>query len=411
MKLKITEAINYLNLFSAVYLTASVISDYYPIRQVALELFFISFLIEIFLEKKRKSIQFDRKRFYFIILALFFMIALLSYTFDDTPKYFNYLLTKRYPLIAFALVGFFGLNKKFKLNYFLNTFIITSIATIIYLVFFQIGILEFISNSDRALLFCAERIKHINSHMQFNFYLNISLIGIWYILTRSWKRTIWWKRYLYIAAMTVIIAALSISEGRSGFIAGIILMFSFTFFEIWKRRKAMGIVIGLLIPFLAIGIASQHQRMGKKSLETEPRLFLWQSAVEIIKDKPIWGYGLSNAQEKLDEVRPTFQSENYRLESLNCFIVDCHNQYLQTTMELGIFGLLILLFLYTYPIFIVEKNRKLFTILILFLCAYQSVFDMFITGHFSTIFCILILLMLSVENNIVEKKKAESLED
>ena len=192
---------------------------------------------------------------------------------------------------------------------------------------------------------------------------------------------------------------------------GILLMLSFVFFEIWKRRKIMGIVIGLLIPFMLIGISSYQRRMSEKSLETEPRLFLWESAIPVIKEKPIFGHGISNAQELFDIARTKYETEDYRLTWLNSKHLDCHNQYLQTTMEFGIFGLLILLFLYIYPIFIVEKERRLFAILLIFLIAYQSVFDMFVTGPFSTIYGILMLLILSADNNIVWKKKEISSEN
>jgi len=410
MKQNIIKAVNYLNLFSILYITASSIY-YYPVQKIGFYLFFGSYFLELLLEKKWLNIKMDKKHFYYIVLFLFFLMALIYYPFENSTKYTMLLLEKRFSLFGFALVGFLGVNNKFKLNYFLNTFIISSIVAIVYLVFVRVGIHEFISDPLRADVFKILRIQYVNSHMVFNFYLNIALISTWYILTRSWNRTIWWKRYLYIAALTVILSFLSISEGRSGFIVGLLLMLSFIFFEIWKRRKVMGIVIGFLIPFLLIGIASNHKRMDKKSLEGESRLFLWQSGVSVIKEKPIFGHGISDAQEAFDVARAQYQTEEYRLNWINSKHLDSHDQYLQTTMEFGIPGLLILLFLYIFPIFIVEKNRRLFAILMLFLCAYQSVFDMFITGPFSALFGILMILLLSVKNNIVKKtpeKKIES---
>ena len=80
-------------------------------------------------------------------------------------------------------------------------------------------------------------------------------------------------------------------------------------------------------------------------------------------------------------------------------------------MEFGIVGLLVLLFLYISPIFIAEKNKRMLAIFLMFLCAYQSVFDMFVTGPFSAIFCILVILILSVKNNIVKGHTAEKIEE
>ncbi|MFA6581942.1 MAG: O-antigen ligase family protein [Paludibacter sp.] len=404
MKQQIIKYLNYLNLISILYLVASSIYTY-RVQKIGFYAFFATYILEIILEKKWVNIQFDTKRIYYIVLAFFFFLAIIYLPFENSRKYTYLLLENRTSLFGFALVGFFGVNKEFKLNYFLNTFIISSIVAIAYLVFYRIGFMEFIHNPLRAELFTAERIKYVNSHMLFNFYLNVSLICVWFILTRSWTRTIWWKNYLYIGALTVILGFLSISEGRSGFAIGILLVLCFVFYEIWKRRKVMGLIAGLLIPFLFIGIASQQRRMSEKMLETEPRWFLWESAVSVIKEKPVLGFGISDAQEKFDVARTKYQTEDYRLNWINSKHLDSHDQYLQTTMEFGVFGLIILLFLYFYPIKIADKNKKAFTVLIIFLCAYQSVFDMFVTGPFAVLFGILMLLILSVENNIVKKKR------
>ena len=403
MKQKTTTVINYINLFSILLLTAVSIY-YYPVQNIAFYLFFISYIIEFILEKKWENVKFDKKSIYYMVLAFFFFLAFVYYPFENTSKYFTWLVGRRFALLGFAGVGFFGVNTKYKLNYFLNTFIISSTVAIFYIIFLRIGITDFILSPDRESLFTAQRILYVNSHMVFNLFLNISLVSIWYILTRSWKRTAWWKLFLYICALTLFFGILSISEGRSGFITGILLMLCFIFFEIWKRKKMIGIVVGFLVPFLLIGIVSQQRRMSENNIKTEPRFFLWKAALEVIKEKPIFGYGISNAQEQFDISRAKYQTEEYRIGWKHIRILTSHNQFLQTTMEFGIFGLLILLFIYFYPIFIAENNRKLFAILLIFPCLYQSLFDVVITGvNYSSIFGILMVIILSVENNVAPK--------
>jgi len=400
MNLKIRQIINYINLFSCILLVATSIY-YYPVQKLAFWFFFSSYIIEIFSDQKWRKIKINRKTIYFTIMFFFFLFAFIYYPFDPSKKYFFGLLSKRLSILGFAGVGFFGLNDRYKLSYFLNTLIISSVVAILYLIFYRIGFISFILNPDHAKVFTEQRILYVNSHMVFNFYLNISIVSIWFILTQSWNRTKWWKRYLYIGALTIDFGILAISEGRSGFLAGIFVMFIFIFFEIWKRKKTMGIIIGLLFPFFLFSVASLHKRMSEKILEGEPRLFLWESAISVIKDKPIAGYGISSAQEHFDIARVKYQTEEFRLDVKKSYRLDAHDQYLQTTMEFGLIGLLILLFLYVYPIFIVEKNRKLFSLLLLLLCAYQSVFDMFITGQFSSLFGILVVLILIVNNNLI----------
>jgi len=163
-------------------------------------------------------------------------------------------------------------------------------------------------------------------------------------------------------------------------------------------------VVGFLVPFLLIGIVSQQKRMSESLLKTEPRIFLWEAALSVIKEKPVLGYGVSNAQEQYDIARAKYQTEEFRLSWKHIRILTSHNQFLQTTMEFGVLGLILLLFIYIYPIFIADKNRKLFAVLLIFPCVYQSFFDVFITGvNYSSIFGILMVLILSVENNIAQK--------
>ncbi|HEY5589918.1 MAG TPA: hypothetical protein VIK55_02765, partial [Paludibacter sp.] len=142
MKQNIIKAVNYLNLFSILYITASSIY-YYPVQKIGFYLFFGSYFLELLLEKKWLNIKMDKKHFYYIVLFLFFLMALIYYPFENSTKYTMLLLEKRFSLFGFALVGFLGVNNKFKLNYFLNTFIISSIVAIVYLVFVRVGIHEF----------------------------------------------------------------------------------------------------------------------------------------------------------------------------------------------------------------------------------------------------------------------------
>lgn len=391
--------LNYINLFSAMYLTATQIY-YYHIQNAAFYLFFISYIVEIFVDKKWQNIQLDKKRIYFIVMAFFFMLAVIYLPFEQSRKYTHLLFEKRYSLIGFALVGFFGVNDKFRLNYLLNTFIISSVVAIGYLIFIKVGIHQFISSPQRVDIYVDFRNKFVNSHMLYDFYLNVSLIGIWYILTRSWDRTVWWKIVLYIGALMTTLGGLAVSEGRSGFLIGIILVLSFVFFEIWKRKKIAGIVIAVLIPFVFIVLASHHKRMNENEIRKEPRIFLWKAAVSVVRENPILGNGISDAQEKFDVSRVKYQSEEFKLNWVKSPHLDCHDQYLQTTMEFGVLGLLILLFLYISPVFMASYNKRLFAFFLMFLCAYQSVFDMFVTGPFAAMFGIIMLMIFSIKNNI-----------
>jgi len=404
MKEKFISTLNYFNLIWALILTASSIY-YYEFQRIPFYLFFISYFLEFVVERKWATIQFDKKKLYFSVLALFFLLAFFYHSYSTPEKYFDSLITRRIAILGFAIIGFFGVNNKFKLSYFLNTFIISSILAILFLIFYRIGIVEFLSNPNRSVLFTTERVICINRHMEFNLFLNISLVSIWYILTKSWARTHWLKKTFYITCAFIFTYILIISEGRSGFQTGIILVAIFIFLEIWKRNKKLGIIVALVAPVLLIVAIKHQQRMTDTDIKIEPRIYLWKAALSLIKEKPIFGYGVNEAQVQFDTARVKYQTTQFaEYWKYKVRILHAHNQYLQTTLEFGIVGLLILLFLYTYPIFIADSNRTLLSIFFIIPCAYQSIFDVFITGvNYATIFCVLMLCILSMENNIVER--------
>ncbi len=396
----IKTVINYINLASALFLVCIAISHNFEIYKIAHCTFFVSYIIEMVVERKWNNFRWDRKTIYYAGMLLFFLLPLLYYPFDTT-EYFKILIEKRYPLLGFGIVGLFGLNDKYKLNYFFNAIIIASVLSTLYLIVFKVGCADFIFDPKRGGLFAENRKVFVNSHMVFNFYLNLSLIGIWYMLSRFWHQMKKVSRCLYIGVMAFIFFILFLSEGRSGFLAGILLMCAFLFFETWRWKKIFGFVFAFMIPFVFIVIASGHRRMSGEELRNEPRRFLWKAAVETIESSSLLGNGISRAQEKYDIFRSKLEPPSYKQywhEEKKVRFIDSHNQYLQTFMEFGVLGIVPLLFLLVFPFFVVDKERRLLAIFMLFLCIYQSVFDVFVTGGFCFLFCVVTLLLMEIKD-------------
>lgn len=409
MQQKIIRVVNYLNLFASLWLVVrSLFWNVVPAWFLygPFYLFFITYTAEVFLEQRWRRVKLDAITIYFGLFVLFFVLGLFYLPFDSS-KYLKHHLENRYALLGFGVVGVFGLNQYYKMSYLFKTMIVTSVVAILFL-FFKVGIAEFILSPNRNLLFTQARIENVNAHMGFNLFLNVSLVGIWYICSSSWRRIPRYTRYLYVLAMCIIFFVLSISEGRSGFLASIFLLFSFLAIEVWRRRKILGFVMALVLPLALAFAASQHTRIAHHAVGDEPRIAFWHSAVELIEKKPILGYGISNAQVAFDQVNMKYTTLEYRKywTKQGIWFIDTHNQYIQTTLEFGVVGLLLLLLIYFAPIGIVESKRRLLCLYLCGLCAYQSVFDMFITGQFCLFFCLLMLAVLRTKNDIVLDKSS-----
>jgi O-antigen ligase len=404
----IKKSINIINLVSAIMLMASLITSQFSIIRLLYSVFFLTYIIEIISEKKWIGFKVNKLNIYFIALLLFFMLFVFYLAFENTNKYSHLLFEKRVALLGFSIVGLLGVNKLFKLSYLLNAMVISSVLAIIYNLFINVGIVEFVINPNRFDIFNEARKELISSHMNFNFYLNLSIISIWFLLTRTWRRIAIWRKILYFAALIIILSALSISEGRSGFLIALLLFSSFIFIEIWRFRRRLSIVIAMFIP-LIIGFGiSQHDRMSMEMLKSEPRWFLWESGLDVIKQSPIVGHGASNAQELFDISREKFQTEEYKNQWSFADHLDSHNQYIQTTMEFGLIGLALLLFLFIYPLFVVDVVRRPLALFVISLIAYQSIFDMFLTGPFSLLFGMIVLILMVVPHEYKKRSIKET---
>lgn len=400
------KSINIINLSSALLLVASLLTSNIHVIRPLYSIFFVSFVLEIISDKKWKNFKINKSNIYFFVLILFFLLMIIYLPFEKTNKYTQLLFDKRIALLGFSIVGIFGVNKYFKLSYLLNTLVISSVIAIFYNIFVNVGIQNFISDAQRFDLFNDARKMYISSHMNFNFYLNISIVAVWFLLTRTWQRIALWRKTLYFGALIIILSALAISEGRSGFLIALLLFSCFIFIEIWRFRRSLSIVIAMFIP-LIIGFGiSQHERMSMEMLKNEPRWFLWESGLDVIKQSPIVGHGASNAQELFDISREKFQTEDYKTQWSFASHLDSHNQYIQTTMEFGVIGLLVLLFLIFSSYFLVDDVRKPMAFFICMLIAYQSIFDMFLTGPFSLLYGILTLALLTIPHEFKKREGA-----
>ncbi len=408
---KIVTVVHWFNLLAALFLTATMMFEFMDVPWGLLPqfLFFLSYIVEFFLDKKWKRVTLNKTHLYFLVMFGFFGLALVYYPFDSTT-YFRVLLERRYALAGFAFVGFFGVNDKYKLSYFLNLFVVTSLLIIAYLLVVRIGLPDFFESDQKIRLFNRTRTAYVNQHMGFNLFLDLALVSIWYLFKSSWRLMPIWKRVVYFLSAGIFLSCLLISEGRAGFLITIVLVCVIIGFELWERLSKWGLLVAFILVVIAIGFASQHQRIRNMRIEGDPRVFLWQSAWTVIKEKPLLGHGISTAQEHFNIERERNQTSSFEYEVKTMWpdvIIDSHNQVTQTWMEFGLLGVCFLMYLWLSPLLIVDKKRRLFTLLMLLLCVNQAMFNPFITGSSSALFGVITLLLLRVPNNLSLSNKTD----
>lgn len=360
-----------------------------------LGLFFATWLTEFVWEKRWQGFTFRLQNGYFLLFYAFFLLAVL-YRPWDTATHFERLLGYRYPLLGFGLVGLFGLNRCYRLRWLFTAMLVIAVsigAWILIHVPYHAE-MPFAIWQDSFALY---RVAHFNAHMGFNFYLNVALVGTWYILFRDRQGLPWWALVLYTLGALFCLGLLLVSEGRTGFMMGMMFTTLLLTIELFRWRKWLAIVL------LAAGISgagwmvTHHNRVSEQSIQKELRFCYWRSAWDLIRERPILGYGISRAQEEFSEVSMQYVEEEWRRASWEPYRqrLDTHNQYIQCLLETGILGLLLLLAMYIGPV-VLDNRHRLLSMVLMGMCALQSVFDMFVTGQFCTMFCVLTLMCLAV---------------
>jgi len=396
---KISISINYINLISCIYLAAASIC-YTKVQQIGFYFFFISFFIEIFLDRKWLKFKLDKGKIYFLVLLLFFLLIFIYHPFEDSNKYFLRLLELRLALFGFAVVGFFGPNKLYKLEYIANAFIVSSVFAILFLIFGAVGIKEFIVNPNRAELFSQMRILYINSHLVFNVYLNIALVFCWYYLFKvknlKYEKV---KFPFYIFAVILIIYILVISEGRMGILTCISMSLLIIGVRLWKLKRIYVYFLILLAPFAMWILINSHKRMSPSELQADPHTIFWNAAIDVVEIQPVIGFGASRAQEEFNTALGKLLTPEYIVNSKEIKVFNCQNQFLHTYMEFGIIGLILLIYLITKPLVLAENGRKFLSFLLMFIIAAQFNTEIVLTFQgFPVIFGLLTLMIIILKD-------------
>ena len=108
------------------------------------------------------------------------------------------------------------------------------------------------------------------------------------------------------------------------------------------------------------------------------RLSIWINSVDLIKENYMFGVGSGNVKKALST-----KLEQKGLKMLASKGYNCHNQFLETFLGLGIFGLLTLILLFVIPLYYSIKNKDLLLFVFvgsMFLFAFVESFLYNITG-------------------------------
>lgn len=225
-----------------------------------------------------------------------------------------------------------------------------------------------------------------------------------------------WLRYGTLVFLMLSVVLLS---SRLGIISMVFVFVTFLVSEIFFRKKfkqagiigAIG-VLGILFVFKEANVDHRLQRLvessknmfdgdQKKASIQEPRYIIWQTAVQVAKKHPYFGYGTGSTREEM-----TKYYKEHDLESFYIYQWNAHNQFLQTYIALGVPGLLLLSLSLFLPIFYCRKRELLFISVMAFVFAFNCLSESVLELQTGVCLYALIICLASRERYLLDEKKA-----
>lgn len=201
---------------------------------------------------------------------------------------------------------------------------------------------------------------------------------------------------------------------KAGIVTFCVLFPSILFFSLlkWKKWKVLiSSIVFLFLGFIFI-VSSDNiliQRFKKipeafenikfennASVESNTsRLLMWNTSWEVIKENSIIGTGTGDYDDALHSKNMSLGNSGVGNKHFNS-----HNQFLNTTVQLGILGLFVLVALFVYAIRYSYSNRLISSIIIVVCFLLNFLFESFLeTQAGIVLFCVLLIALNSEKLN------------
>lgn len=187
-----------------------------------------------------------------------------------------------------------------------------------------------------------------------------------YYAFMRYKGFIKWISLVLVFMIAFCLVILSTRSSFIGLIFHAVILLVYGVYSILKVNRSKKAILGFVLPLLAIGcgffsgnrfIEYNYEHFAAKNVKnnysvderfksiadgnSKGRLLIWKNTVEIIKEKPLSGYGVGNHKLAIMKVECAKKHD---------YIVSdhAHNDFLEMFSELGIFGCLIYILTYVF---------------------------------------------------------------
>lgn len=193
----------------------------------------------------------------------------------------------------------------------------------------------------------------------FALYLNLAVLIIIQQSVKTWKQLTFLNKIIRFFAISFFILMVLLLNSKAGILITLVSVILFLFVILFSaRKKTAGIIAVISILVLSFTVwntvpgLKNRFLVSLKSLQTYSgktinpeegtlqRLVIWKYSLKIIQENLMSGVGTGDVRQELDRIYLEEKFTHGAKRHLNA-----HNQFLQTTIAIGITGLLCLLFI------------------------------------------------------------------
>ncbi|MEZ4889182.1 MAG: O-antigen ligase family protein [Crocinitomicaceae bacterium] len=274
----------------------------------------------------------------------------------------------------------------------------------------------------------------ISSNFSFQYhptYASVYYTVSFFLAYYAWKNKVkWFSGWATIAYMTVFFIAVFLCVSLAGMLFFMLaLSVAVLLFIKNKWGKKWMIISMIVLPFMLYGIikgvpriegewsnavwyAEQYMKEPRTYVEkckpphsgTQTRIIMWTVAYHACMHYPL-GVGTGN----VDEVLATYLRK-YNQENMVEYQYNPHNQFLQTWLEIGVLGLLCLIGIIVYLMYIGIQQKNYLIILVALSLAFNCLFESMLqrqSGIFFYPFLFFILEWFSTKINPTDNRLSE----
>jgi len=325
----------------------------FPAQRAVLIMSVLAWIVDVIVNRRWEGWRMSGEKWVFALMIVFFLLTPLHQLFDiPATTYYHQQIERRLPFLVVGLMGLVGFSDKLRVRYIGYAMLLSGAAALVTVLILQ-GVDGHLQLEEFRYWFNLTRHMNIASHMEYNLYLNIALVMGFHALQSRVPRAV---KIAIVIAMFACFGMLLISDGRVGMLTALVMVLVLGLRLPAVRRYAW--VTGVLVILIAGGALwhiCRNPRFSWEYVRQETRLVVWDYSVEMIKEKPWVGYGLSSLSEEYvtkayehQGMREIYFGQLLQLPEFSerprdMYLIHPHSTFLEITLEHGVIGLFVLL--------------------------------------------------------------------